>query len=157
VPHRSGTFVRTFAHWSLGLAAATSTGCYRYAPIEAASPPLGTEVRLQLTDAGAVRLGPVVGNRIDLVDGRVAGVADSGLTLSVTGTIDRLGVETTWKGEQVTFPNSAVATLGRRTLDRKRSYVAGGIAAGIVAVAGLAFNIAGNSGGGRAGGSGSPK
>jgi hypothetical protein len=149
--------IRSVARVGLGAAVATSAACYRYAPIPAASPPLGTEVRLQLTDAGAVSLGPLVGNRIELVDGRVVTVADSGLTLSVTGTTDRLGVETTWKGEQVTVPHSAVATLGQRTLDRTRSYVAGGLAAGLVAIAGAAFNVAGSGGSKNTGGPGSPK
>lgn len=134
-----------------------AAGCYHYAPIPSASPPLGTEIRLHLTDAGAVGLGPVVGNRIALLDGRIVTVADSALTLSVTGTTDQLGIETTWKGEQVTVPRGAIATLGLRRLDRKRSYVAGGIAAGIAAIAGAAFNIAGAGGGKSSGGGGSPK
>jgi hypothetical protein len=153
---RSSSITRTLA-LGFGLASAFVAGCYRYAPITAAQPALGTEVRVQLTDAGAVSLGPVVGNRIELVDGRVVSVADSGLTLSVSGTTDRLGIETTWKGENVTVPSSAVASLTRRTLDRNRSYVAGGIAAGLVAIAGVAFNIAGDGGGSRSGGPGSPK
>lgn len=153
---RSSSICRALAR-GLVVASAIVMGCYRYSPISAAQPALGTEIRVELTDAGAVSLGPVLGNRIELVDGRVVSVADSGLTLSVSGTTDRLGIETTWKGEQVTVPQSAVASLTRRTLDRNRSYVAGGIAAGLVAIAGVAFNIAGDGGGARSGGPGSPK
>jgi len=134
-----------------------SGGCYRYTPIDSQSPALGSEVRVRLTDAGAVTLGPLVGNRIELVDGRIASVSDTALKLSVTGTTDRLGVEVTWKGEEVTFPRSALAGLERRSLDRGKSYLVGGIAAGVVAAVGVGFSITGNGGGARTGGTGSPK
>lgn len=134
-----------------------SGGCYRYAPIDAHAPALGTEVRVRLTDAGAVTLAPYVGNRIELVDGRISSVADTAVTLSVTGTTDRLGVETPWRGERVSIPRSMVGELQYRSLDRRRSWVVGGIAAGLVAAIGVGFSIAGNGGGGRTGGTGSPK
>ena len=134
-----------------------SGGCYRYTPIDSPSMALGSEVRLRLTDAGAVQLAPLVGNRIELIDGRIYSVADTGLTLAVTGTTDRLGVEVPWKGEQVTFPRSALAGVERRSLDRGKSYLVGGIAAGLVAAVGVGFSITGNGGGGRTGGTGSPK
>ena len=134
-----------------------SGGCYRYTPIDSQAPALGSEVRVRLTDAGAVTLGPLVGNRVELVDGRIASVADTALTLSVTGTTDRLGVEVPWKGEQVSFPRSALAGLERRSLDRGKSYMVGGIAAGVVALVGVGFTIAGNGGGAQTGGTGTPK
>jgi hypothetical protein len=132
-------------------------GCYRYTPIESDASALGTEIRLRLTDAGAVTLGPVVGNRIELVDGRLSSVADTSLTLSVTGTIDRLGAETAWKGEQVTFPRSALAGVERRELDRGKSYLVGGITAGLVAVVGIGFSITGSGDSGRNTTTGTPK
>jgi hypothetical protein len=134
-----------------------SGGCYRYTPIDSPSSALGSEVRVRLTDAGAVTLGPLVGNRIELVDGVISSVADSGLTLSVTSTTDRLGVEVPWKGEAVLFPNSALAGVERRSLDRGKSYLVGGITAGLVAAVGIGFGISGSGGGGRTGGTGSPK
>jgi hypothetical protein len=141
------------------LAATTSLSgaCYRYTPIDSPSPALGTEVRVRLTDAGAVTLAPLVGNRIEVVDGRISSIADTAVTLSVTGTTDRLGSEVTWKGEQVSFPRSAVAGLERRKLDRGKSYIVGGIAAGLVAAVGVGFSITGSGGGGKTGGTGSPK
>ena len=134
-----------------------SGACYRYTPIDAPSTALGTEVRVRLTDAGAVTLAPLVGNRIELVDGRISSVADTSVTLSVTGTTDRLGVQVPWKGEQVNVPRSAVAGFERRSLDRGKSYIVGGIAAGLVAAVGVGFSIVGNGGGGRTTGTGSPK
>jgi hypothetical protein len=141
------------------MAASTVLGgaCYRYTPTDLPSSALGADVRVRLTDAGAITLAPLVGNRIELVDGLVSSIADTSVTLAVTGTTDRLGVETPWRGEQVTFPRSTLAEFQGRSLDRRRSYVVGGIAAGLVAAVGIGFTITGNGGGGRTGGSGSPK
>jgi hypothetical protein len=143
VPYRPDTLIRRIATLGLGVCGTLSSGCFRYAPVDSPSPPLGTEVRLELTDAGAVSLGPLVGNRVELVDGRVVSVADTALTMVVTATTDRTGVETPWRGERVVFPRSALAGIHRRTLDRKRSYMVGGITAGLVAAVGIGFNIAG--------------
>jgi len=141
------------------MAASVVTGgaCYRYTPIDSPSPALGSEVRLRLTDAGAITMAPLVGNRIELVDGRISSVADTAVTLSVTGTTDRLGSEVPWKGEEVVFPRSAVAGLERRSLDKGKSYLVGGIAAGLVAAVGIGFTISGNGSGGGNGSTGTPK
>jgi hypothetical protein len=140
---------------------ATSTvasgGCYRYAPIDPQAPAPGAEVRVRLTDAGAITLAPYVGNRIELIDGHISSVVDTAVTVSVTGTTDRLGVEATWRGEQVSIPRTAFYELTRRTLDRRRSFVAGAIVAGVIVAIGIGFSVAGNGGGGKTGGTGSPK
>jgi hypothetical protein len=135
----------------------TSGACYRYTPIDVPSPALGSEVRVRLTDAGAVALAPLVGNRIEMVDGRVSSVADTAVTLAVTGTTDRLGSEIPWKGETVMFPRSAVASVERKHLDRGKSYIVGGIAAGLVAAIGVGFSVTGGGGGTAGGSTGSPK
>ena len=143
----------------IAVAAATIVGnaCYRYTPIDSPTPGTGMPVRVRLTDEGAVRLGPLVGNRVEYVDGTIVASADTALTLSVTGTTDRLGTEVSWRGERVALPRPAIAGFERRTLDKRRSYLAGGIAAGIVAAVGIGFNISGGGGGGRTSGTGSPR
>ena len=135
----------------------TSGACYRYTPIDSASPALGSEVRVRLTDAGAITLAPLVGNRIEIVDGTVSSVADTAVTLSVTGTTDRLGSEVTWKGEHVAFPRSTVASFERRSIDKGKSYLVGGIAAGLVAAVGIGFSISGSGSNGQSSGTGTPK
>jgi len=102
-------------------------------------------------------MAPQVGNRIELVDGTISSVADTAVTLSVTGTTDRLGSEVTWKGEHVVFPRSTVAGLERRSLDKGKSYLVGGIAAGLVAAVGIGFSISGSGSGGQNGSTGTPK
>ena len=135
------------------------SGCYQYTPIDSqvSASALGDEVRLRLTDAGAVTLAPLVGNRVEIVDGRLSSVADTALTLSVTSTTDRLGSETPWKGEQVTVPRSALAGIERRHLDRGKSYLVGGITAGLVAAVGIGFSVTGSGDSGKNTSTGTPK
>src|SRR5687767_4212333 len=107
VKSRATAALRAVGPAAIAACSAISVGCYRYTPIDTpAQSALGTEVRVRLTDAGAVSLAPLVGNRVELIDGRLVSVADTGLTLSVTGTTDRLGNETPWRGEQVAIPRS---------------------------------------------------
>jgi hypothetical protein len=114
-------------------------------------------VRVRLTDAGSVSLAPLIGNRIEIVDGRLVSVADTSLTLSVTATTGRVGDETPWRGEEVAIPRAMVSGLERRTVDRGKSYLVGGITAGVVAMAAVGFSLAGGSGGSKGGSSGVPK
>jgi len=102
-------------------------------------------------------LAPYVGNRIELIDGRVSSIADTAVTLAVTGTTDRIGTETSWRGEQVTIPRGMVAEFGGRSINRRRSFMVGGIAAGLVAAVGVGFGISGSGGGGRGSGTGSTR
>src|SRR5689334_21879974 len=99
----------------VALMSAALSACYRYTPIDSPTPGTGTTVRVRLTDEGAVKLGPLVGNRIEYVDGTVVAAADTALTVSVTGTVDRTGTEVTWRGERVTLPRPAIAGFERRT------------------------------------------
>ena len=155
---RTTAAIRATGPAAIAVWSALGTGCYRYTPIDPqATPALGTEVRARLTDAGSVSLGPLIGNRIELVDGRLSAVADTAVTLAVTGTTDRLGAETSWRGEQVVFPRAMLTDLERRTLDRGKSWLAGGIAAGIVAVVAIAFSLTGGGGGDKGASPGTPK
>ena len=70
---------------------------------------------------------------------------------------DRTGIETGWRGERVVFPRSALAGVHRRTRDRKRSYMVGGIAAGLVAAVGIGFNVTGGGSATNGGSTTSPK
>lgn len=154
----SGSARRTVAAvTALATVGVSVGGCYRYTPIDGAAPPAGGDVRVQLTDAGAVQLAPLIGNRIESVDGRVSAVADTAVVLEVRMTTDRLGSEVPWNGEVVTFPRSTIARLEARSFDRKRSWLVGGLTTAAALAVGLAFGLEGNGGGVRGGPSGSPK
>ena len=150
VTSRITRVIRAVGTAALAASSAVNVACYRYSPIDSSpSTMVGADMRVRLTDAGAVTLAPLVGNRVELVDGRLASVADTSLTLSVTGTTDRLGNETPWRGEEVVIPRTLVAGVELRTLDRGKSYLVGGITAGLVAVVGIGFSMNGGGGGDR--------
>ena len=155
---RTTAAIRAARAGAIAVYSTVSVGCHSYTPIDPqAAPSLGTDVRVRLTDAGAVALAPLIGVRVELVDGGLVAVADTAVTLSVTQTTDRLGNESPWRGEQVAIPRTMVDAFEKRTLDRGKSYVVGGITAGVVALAAIAFTVAGNSGGGKTGMGGTPK
>ena len=155
---RTTAAIRAARVGAIAVYSTVSVGCHSYAPIDPqVAPSLGTDVRVRLTDAGAVALAPLIGNRVELVDGGLVAVADTAVTLSVTQTTDRLGNESPWRGEQVAIPRTMVDAFEKRTLDRGKSYLVGGITAGVVALAAIAFTIAGNSSGGKTGAGGTPK
>ena len=114
-------------------------------------------MRVRLTDAGAVSLAPYIGNRVELVDGRVSAVTDTSVTLAVNETTDRLGVETPWRGESVTIQRGMLEEFRGRSISRGRSFMAGGITAGLVALVGVGFTLSGSGGDGRGGGTGSTR
>ena len=137
------------------LAAAAVAGCYSYTPILATPEDVSTPVRLHLTDAGSVALAPLIGPQVEDVDGRLISAADTVFELAMLQTDDRRGVETPWRGERVTFPRSAVASVQRRTLDKARSWGLAAVGAVAVALVARSANILGGSGtrsGGTSGG-----
>ena len=118
-------------------------GCYTYAPLGTRTPEPNIEVRAQLTDEGTEQLGRLLGPNPVAVEGRVVGSTDQDLTLAVRAVTQRGGVENYWQGERVTLPRSGIATMQRRELSRRRSYLlAGGALAALVA-AFIAFDIGG--------------
>lgn len=142
---------------ALATVGTSAAACYRYTPIADLTPGRDADVRLVLTDAGAVALGPLIGNRIEAVDGRVTATPDTAIVLAVRTTTDRLGNEVSWNGEQVTVPRSAVARIESRSLDRRRSWLVGGLTTAAAVAIGLAFGTDGFGGGGRGGKGGTPQ
>ena len=121
--------------------------CYVNVPLATVAPDPGSRVRVALTDQGSVDLARYLGRNVASVDGRFLGATDSALSLSVSQVVTRSGDEQFWKGEQVTLPRLAVATVQRRKLSFWRSgLIASALVAGIAFVAGS--GVGGSSGGG---------
>lgn len=129
----------------------TMAGCYRATPIRGVTTDVGAPVRLQLTDQASYELSPLIGSGIVRADGQLTSATDSALTLSLTNVVARNGIETTWKGEQVSFKRSGLVRIDRRELDRGRSWLVGvgGVAATVAL--GSAFNLLGGKSGGKNG------
>lgn len=111
------------------------TGCYRLTPIEGGVPPAGADVRLDLSDAGAVRLAPLIGPRIAAIDGKTVQATDSAIDVAVQAVVSQGGRSMPWSLEKLSVPRSAVTAVRGRTLDRTRSWLVAGL--GVLAVVGL--------------------
>ena len=111
--------------------------CYRYTPTTDV-PVAGADVRLLLSEAGAADAAPVLGAGMTSVSGRVVSVSDAEVVLLVSETA---GAERrlAWAGERITLPRSAVTSVERRSLDRRRSV--GVAAAGVGAAAAIALIV----------------
>ncbi len=124
-------------------------GCYVNVPLETAPAP-GEKVHVALTDRGSVDLAQYLGRGVAGVDGRLLESADSALSVSVSQVVTQSGDDQLWKGERVTIPREAIASVQGRKLSFWRSGLIGG------AVAAAAFLIGsqagGSSGGGKKGG-----
>lgn len=125
-------------------------GCYVSVPLSTPSPVPGTKLQVQLTDQGSIDLAKYLGPSVISVDGRLLQGTDSTLALSVSSVSMRSGDEQFWKGETVTLPRTAIATVHERKLSKWRSaLIAGAVIAGIAAIGGAAAgNSSPSSGGG---------
>lgn len=128
----------------VALALPVVSGCYRLTPIDTgASPDEGTEVRIDLTDEGAVRLTPLVGPRIEVIDGRALAATDTSMVVSVSEAVTRTGHAIPWNGERLEVPRAAIGRLHARQLDRGRTWLASGASvAGIILLSQI-FNWSG--------------
>lgn len=120
--------------------------CYVTTPVPSAPAPApGTKLHVELTDAGATSLAQYLGPNVNYVDGRLLGESDTTMSLSVSGLTFRSGEEQYWKGENVSLPHSAIATIQQKKVSWWRStLLAGGVIAGIASI-GL---VAGTASGG---------
>jgi hypothetical protein len=144
------------ALWVFGLL--VTTGCFQYTPMTAPAPEVGSTVRIDLTDAGSVRLAPTIGQRIESIDGQSVATSDTSLALNVLATISQSGIVAHWNKERVDVPRSAISQIRGRRLDTKRSLLAGALTViGALAV-GQAFGLdLGSIGLGSGSGSGTTK
>src|SRR3712207_9482048 len=76
-------------------------GCYAYRPIDSTPAPAGEDVRVALTDSGAVLLAAQLGPSTEAVSGRVLADSAGTYVLAVRATRRRGGADTDWKGERV--------------------------------------------------------
>jgi hypothetical protein len=128
-------------------------GCYTYRPLSTPQPLPGTRVSAELTDDGARELSGQVGPEVEHVEGEVLAVDSVGVHIAVRQIETTRGIQSDWRGEQVTIPSSAVSGWQQRRLSVGGTGFLGGlVAGGLYAM----YRLIGGPGliGGRGGGSG---
>jgi hypothetical protein len=122
-------------------------GCYGYA--RTPEPPgRGIAIRAHLSQPQDVRLGEITANSVSRVDGEVIGLREDTLLVSAFWLRTPTGYEHMAKGQTVRIPRENVVAIEQKKFAWGRT---GLLAAGIVAVGGLAkvaFDAAGGGGSG---------
>ena len=140
----------------LALVSVLSVGCYSMTPIEGAAPAPGNDVRLDLSDEGSVRMAPLIGPRINAIDGRSVETSDTAYVLAVHSVVAQGGRSMAWSQERLAVPRTAVSSVRMRTLDAKRTWLAAGLTVVTAFALGQAFGMGegfdGLLGGGGSGG-----
>ena len=128
--------------------ASTLTGCYRYARVDGAAPPVGAQVAAEINDQGRVALADSLGRSPGTVEGRLLSADDSSFTLSVSGVRSLRGDERTpWAGERVTLRRTSVGELRQRRLATGATALAGAAVLGAVVALAVSLGITGDSDG----------
>lgn len=118
--------------------AALLTGCYTLEPAGGVAPEPGTRVALDITDAGRVAMGGLVGPGVSQIEGRLLGVENDEYLLAVSAVSTFRGGTQVWSGERIRVRSEHVGTVYERRLSAGRS-----VALGVVAVGGITAFILG--------------
>jgi hypothetical protein len=124
--------------------------CYSYTtagPVETVSPKIGTRIALTLTPGGVAVLAGQLGPQATYVEGEVLETDSTALRLTVRRVEDSRRIGTEWKGEQVTVPREAIASVTERRLSIGATAILSGLAVGGVIGAYAAFGTEGGADG----------
>jgi hypothetical protein len=133
---------------STALAAMSLLGaCYSYRPIDTVAPKPGTRIALTLTREGSGALAVQLGPQATHVEGELLEADSSGLRLAVRRVEDPRRLGTVWKGEAVTIPREAIASVSERRLSIGATAILGGLAVGGMIGAYAAFGTTGGADG----------
>lgn len=129
-------------------------GCFRYTPADFTTTPAGAEVLVTLTARGRDEMFEALGPAVERVDGRLLNVTDEEIVLAVSAVRHaELRDPVPWNGESVAIRRELVRDARERSLDRTRSWIAGGLAlVGTIILSTITVRAAG----GRDGGDGNP-
>lgn len=115
-----------------GVTIAVLSGCYTLQVAQGGDILNGTAIALDITDAGRVALGGLMGPEIAQIEGRLQAKENDEYTIAVTSVRLFRGGEQIWKGEQIKIRTEFVSRAYERRLSPGRSVVAGAVGAGVV-------------------------
>lgn len=124
-----------------------AASCTAYTPIHGVEATPGNEVRLRLSDKGAVDLAPKIGMRARQLEGTLRQVTDSSMVVSVRRVVRENGGEDTYSGlETSILPQDIEAAESSKTSVTRSILAAGAFVASAILVAKGAGDISGGSG-----------
>jgi len=122
----------------------TTTSCTAYTPIRGIETAPGNNVRVRLSDKGAVDLVQSIGPRARQLEGTLKQVTDSFMVVSVRRVTREGGGEDTYDGQDISIPSQDIETAeASRTSVPRSILAAGGILASALLVAKGAGDISG--------------
>ena len=111
-----------------------ASGCYTFTAVQA-NPPVGTDVRATVTDEEALRLSRQTGDLSRSVEGRLVGVTDDSLVVSVvTFRAESVVSGSRQLRQSLVIPRSGLEELATRELSAWRTSVLGALGASAVAM-----------------------
>jgi hypothetical protein len=130
----------------ISLSFLTAAACTAYTPIHGVEAVPGNNVRVRLSDKGAVDLAQRIGPRARQLEGTLKQVTDSSLMVSVRRVTREGGGEDTYDGQDISIPSQDIETAESSKTSAPRSILtAGAILASVFLVAKGAGDISGGS------------
>ncbi|HEX9607734.1 MAG TPA: hypothetical protein VF962_10920 [Gemmatimonadaceae bacterium] len=124
----------------------TIASCTSYTAIHGIETAPGNNVRVRLSDKGAVDLVQSIGPRARQLEGTLKQVTDSSMVVSVRRVTREGGGEDTYDGQDISIPSQDIETAeASRTSVSRSILAAGGILASALLVARGAGDISGGS------------
>lgn len=102
------------------LALVVVTGCFSYAHTPGPAP-LGRDVEIELTDAGAANMARLVGPNVVSIRGRTTEVRGDSLHLTVESILKRRGTDEIWSDEPLAIALSDISSVRTRRFSVLRS------------------------------------
>ncbi|HMG70953.1 MAG TPA: hypothetical protein VK544_07530 [Gemmatimonadaceae bacterium] len=125
----------------------TAASCTAYTPIHGVETATGSNVRVRLTDKGAVDLAPRIGPRARQLEGTLRQATDSLMVISVRRVVREGEGADTYDGLEVSVPRQDIETAEASRTSVSRSFLtAGAILASALLVARGASDISGGGG-----------
>jgi hypothetical protein len=132
----------------LSVSLLTTAACTVYTPIHGIEVTPGYDVRVRLTDKGAVDLVPRIGPRARQLQGTLKQVSDTSMVVLVRKVVREGGGEDTYDGQEISIPSRDIELAETSKTSVPRSILAAG---GILASAFLIAKGAGDLSGGGSG------
>ena len=127
--------------------------CTAYTPVRGGEASPGYDVRVRLTDRGAVNLAPRIGPRARQLEGTLREMTDTSLVLSVRRVVREARGEDTYGGVEIPLKSEDFDTVEASRTSVPRSILAAGA---VIASVFLVAKGAGDASGGKTGGAPPP-